>query len=327
LSASERLAFERARDRAQAAQAESPAFPSDYFDLDAINAYREWYLDERFPLQLARYREKYDVIITRDRIAGVPVDTVVPRAGPRACNRERILVNLHGGGFVFGSQTSSILESIPVAAIGGFKVVSVDYRLAPGHSFPSAVEDVLAVYDALLKSYQPEEVGIYGCSAGALLTAQAVARLVKTHLPRPGAIAMLSAGASYWAEGDSAHFGAATTGEAMMSPGDHPYFAGVDLGDPLAFPLRSEEVMAQFPPSLLITSTRDFAMSSVVHTHSILIRTGVKADLRVWEGLAHAFQYDENLPQSREVHNAVAGFFDVNLGPSRVFGTLGSAYE
>jgi len=72
--------------------------------------------------------------------------------------------------------------------------------------------------------------------------------------------------------------------------------------------------MAKFPPSLLVATTRDVALSSVVVTHSQLVRLGVDAELHVWEGLGHTFYTDPDLPESREVHDVVIGFFDRHLG-------------
>jgi epsilon-lactone hydrolase len=96
------------------------------------------------------------------------------------------LINLHEGGFVFGGRWGGQIESIPIAAVGKFKVMSVDYRMAPEHRFPAASGDVAAVYRELLNTYQPKNIGIYGCSACGLLTAQAVAWLQKEGLPPPG---------------------------------------------------------------------------------------------------------------------------------------------
>lgn len=95
---------------------------------------------------------------------------------------------------------------------------------------------------------------------------------------------------------------------------ENPYLMHADPHDPLAFPVRSKEVLAKFPPSLLIGSTRDFALSSVVHTHTLLVQQGVEAELHVWEGLGHAFFMDPDLPQSRDLYGVVVKFFDKNLG-------------
>jgi monoterpene epsilon-lactone hydrolase len=96
--------------------------------------------------------------------------------------------------------------------------------------------------------------------------------------------------------------------------GKNPYFKNVNASDTLAFPARSAQVMARFPPSLLIAGTRDVALSSGVFTHSLLVAQGVHAELHIWEGLGHGFFLDPDLPQSREVYSVTVKFFDTHLG-------------
>jgi acetyl esterase/lipase len=186
--------------------------------------------------------------------------------------------------------------------------------MAPEYAFPAASEDVAAVYRELLKSYRPQNIGIYGCSAGGLLTAESIAWFQKEGLPLPAAVGMFGSGAAYYQDGDSAPYASAREGFPLEPPQVHPYFKGTDPANSLAFPIHSPQVMAKFPPSLLITSTRDLAMSSVVYTHSELVRLGVEADLHVWEGMPHCFPFGPDLPQAAEAHDVIVKFFDQHLG-------------
>jgi acetyl esterase/lipase len=260
-------------------------------------------------------RDRYRVVMTPREIGGVYTEVFIPAEGVSSNNRNRVLMNVHGGGFLGGARTLSQLESVPIASVGKIKVISIDYRQAPEFTFPAASEDVLAVYRELLKTYKPRNIGVYGCSAGGLLTAEAVAWMQKEKLSLPGAIGMFCAGAGYWADGDSGHVGRALYGGVIWeNSGDNPYFKNTSSTDPLAFPVQSTAVMAKFPPSLLIAATRDVALSSVAHTHSVLIAQGVPAELHVWEGLGHAFFFDPELPESREVYAVTVKFFDTHLG-------------
>lgn len=224
-------------------------------------------------------------------------------------NDNRVIINLHAGAFREGSGISSKIESIPVASVGGIRVVSVDYRLGPVHRFPAATEDVLTVYKELLKEHRASEIGIYGCSAGGLLAAQVTAAIIKGRLPVPGAVGMFCEGAAYWTEGDTGGFR-----PRPDSPDLNPYFSTTHAHDPMAFPIRSSELLSQFPPSLLISGTRDWAMSSVVRTHSELVRLGVEANLHVWEGMGHAFIHRFDIPESREAFDVITKFFARHLG-------------
>jgi epsilon-lactone hydrolase len=260
-------------------------------------------------------RDAYRVLSTKQEIGGVPTEVFVPAEGIGARNRGRVLINIHGGAFQIGEGTETQLESMPISSTGKFKVVSIDYRLAPEHVFPAASEDIAKVYRELLNTYKPANIGIYGCSAGGLLAAESIAWFVKEKLPLPGAVGMFCAGATYWTEGDSGPIGAASGWwPSQDTIGTNPYFKGVSSSDPLAFPARSAELLAKFPPSLLISGTRDVALSSVVYTHSLLVAQGVSAELHVWEGLRHAFFNDPDLPESREAIAVIVKFFDAHLG-------------
>jgi len=273
---------------------------------------------------LARAKALYPVSIEEKRIAGVRTDVVIPKEGVASKNRHRVLINLHGGGFSVGAGMGGQIESIPIAGVAKIKVISVDYREAPENVFPAASEDVAAVYKELLKEYKPENIGIYGCSAGGILTAMSIAWFQKEKLPRPGAIGIFCA-ADAVLGGDSVYMAAPLgplLGSKMPPPAASPnpppaalqYLRGVDLRSPLVSPTLHPDVLAQFPPTLLITGTRDHAGSSVIYAHSRLVRAGVEADLHVWEGMWHGFFFDPDLPESKEVFDIVSWFFDRHLG-------------
>jgi epsilon-lactone hydrolase len=78
-------------------------------------------------------------------------------------------------------------------------------------------------------------------------------------------------------------------------------------------PLRPE-VLAKFPPTLIVTGTRGFEFSSAVYTHSQMVKQGVQAELHVWEGMFHGFFYNPDVPESRECYDVIVKFFDRQLG-------------
>lgn len=147
----------------------------------------------------------FPVTLRAQVIAGVQTDVVAPQAGVSANNRHRVLINLHGGGMIAGARYEGQLMSIPVASVGKIEVVTIYYRMAPEYKFPAASEDVAKVYAELLKHHKADTIGIYGCSAGGILTSQTVAWFQAHNLPRPGAIAILCAGIGYTSDGDSVY--------------------------------------------------------------------------------------------------------------------------
>ena len=259
------------------------------------------------------FQAQYPVDIQSATMAGVPVREVTPPDIP-ADHRDRILINLHGGGF--NSDSGSFTESIPVAALARTRTIAVLYRLAPEHPYPAALEDAIAVYREVLKTHKPQNVGIYGTSAGAILTAEVAARLKQLHLPEPGALGIFSGFGDYSQRGDSeALFALRGLAGHMDTPGPrtHDDYAGTtDLKDPILSPLYSN--LQGMPPTLFITSTRDMLLSGTTILHRAFLRAGVDARLVVFEALPHAFWNDSSLPETREADELMARFFTTNLG-------------
>jgi acetyl esterase/lipase len=265
----------------------------------------------------ARMQKLYPVTIHSETIAGVGTDVVLPAQGVAPENRNRVLINLHGGAFLWGAHSGGLVEAIPIASIGRIKVITVDYRQGPEHTFPAASDDVEAVYSALLKQYKPAQIGIYGCSAGGILTGEAVARIITDKLPTPGAIGTFC-GSVANIEGDSSYVAPVLNGQGipphLLGVTELPYFRGAKPTDPLVLPGLSPALLAKFPPTLLITGTRDMTMSSVIYSQQLLDRAGAQTELHVWEGMWHSFFSDPELPESKEAYQTIVHFFLRHLG-------------
>jgi epsilon-lactone hydrolase len=278
---------------------------------------------DRYNIALAsRARELYPVNIRQKLIGGVRTEVITPRGGVTPRNRNRVLINLHGGAFLWGEGAGGEEESVPIANIGRIAVITVAYRQGPEFKFPAASEDVAAVYRELLRTYAAANIGIYGCSAGGILTAEAIVWFQKVKLPQPGAIGTFCGSASGFG-GDSVYVAfpladqsplpGAREGELSFSP----YFSEASLTDPLVLPINSAKVLAKFPPTLLIAGSRDFSVSSLYRTQVALTAVGVETELHIWDGMWHAFFIDADLPESKEVYGVIVKFFDRHLGMRR----------
>jgi len=274
---------------------------------------------------LTRQHALYAVERQETTVGGVHAYVYTPKEGITARNKNRVLIDLHGGGFSGCWPGCAELESLPIAALGRIRVYSLDYREGPKYRFPAASEDVAAAYRELLKTHRPQDIGIYGCSAGGMLTGMSVAWFQRHGLPAPGAVGILCAGAtlSQNAFGGDANYTAMPLGEgrAPPPPSAKPgkrngldYLAAADPHDPLVAPVASPEVLAKFPPTLIVTGTRGFEFSSAVYTHSQMVKQGVQAELHVWEGMFHGFFYNPDVPESRECYDVIVKFFDRQLG-------------
>jgi len=303
-----------ATQEAKAAFVRMARLPPPTFSMsaDATVEQERKLMDEHYyaPLIEAAY-ERYPVDMTVETIGGVYTQVFVPKDGIASENTKRLLINLHGGGFYLGARTSSQIESVPLASVGRIKVVSIDYRLAPEHRFPAASEDVAAVYRELIKSYRPENIAIYGCSAGGALVGQALAWFEKEELPMPAAAGIFCSSTQGMSSGDSKfttpHFGG-------MLPSTPPkwvlaYTEGEDPRNPLIAPSASPAVLAEFPPTLFVTGSRAAEMSSAARSAIDLMKVGVDAQLLIWDGLDHGFFYNPDLPESHEAYDLMTKFF------------------
>ena len=258
-------------------------------------------------------RKMYPVNIAADLIANVPVRVVTPLS-IAPTKRDRVLINLHGGGF--NSDSGSLSETIPIAHLSGIKVIAVLYRLAPEHPFPAGLDDAVAVYKELLKTYKSNHIGIYGTSAGAILTAEVTVKLKQLKLPLPGATGIFSGLGDFSKAGDSAALFALNGFSGHLDPPtpdvhDPEYVAAADPRDPILSPLYAD--LAGLPPTLFITSGRDLLLSGTSILHRAYLRAGVDAQLVVFEGLPHAFWNNPGLPESKEVDQLMARFLGGHL--------------
>lgn len=271
--------------------------------------------DEWRVKQSAEARRLYPVNIEETATAGVRTDIITPLTTP-AANRNLVLINLHGGGF--NSDSGSLIEGVPIANLAKIKVVSVYYRLAPENPFPAPVDDTIAVYKELLRSYKPHNIGIFGTSAGAILTAEVAVRLKQLNLPQPAALGLFSVLSDFSHATDSQQLFTLSGFPGALQPQNpnrssaEEYAAKTNLKDPVLSPLFAD--LKGMPPSLLVTSTRDLLLSDTTIFHRALLRAGDNSQLVVFEALPHAFWYHFQLPETQEALGIMAKFFNEEFG-------------
>ena len=265
--------------------------------------------------QSAEAERIFPVNLESTTIVGVRTDIITPLAMPQE-NKKRVLINLHGGGF--NSDSGSLIEGVPICNLAKIKVVSVYYRLAPENPFPAAVDDVVAVYKELLKTYKPRSIGIFGTSAGGILTAEVTVKLKQLGLPLPGALGLFTMLADFSRTGDTQQLFALNGLSGGIGPQDpnrghdDEYIGKTDRRDSVLSPLFAD--LHGFPPTLLVTGTRDFLLSNTTIFHRALLHAGVDAQLLVFEAMPHAFWYHFQFPETREALDMMARFFDEKLG-------------
>lgn len=267
--------------------------------------------------ELPAIKEKFGVTVTPKTIAGVSAFLIEPKFIPEK-NKNRLLVHVHGGGYVFSPGEVGTLEGILMASFGGFKVLSVDYRMPPDHPYPAALDDAMSVWKEAVKMADPKNMAIFGASTGGGLTLAMILRAKDEHLPLPAAIAASTPWSDLTEAGDSYQTNewldnVLISWKGLISSAADLYANGHDLKNPYLSPIYGD--FTSFPPTTLITGTRDLFLSNTIRVHRKLRRAGVEADLNVYEGQSHGqFMMSLDAPETKEAFIDIANFFDKHLG-------------
>jgi epsilon-lactone hydrolase len=264
----------------------------------------------------AAWPDKYGVTVREDRIGGVPVYWVAPKH-LSGRNRERLLLNFHGGAYVYAPGRAGLEDAILMAS-RGFRVVSVDYRMAPDFPYPAAIDDAAAVWRVLAQRHDPKHVGVFGTSTGGGMTLALIHRCKKTKLALPAALwagtpwsDLTKTGDSYFTN-DHVDTGLVSY-DGILEAAAQAYAAGHDMRDPEISPIYGD--FSGFPPTFLSSGTRDLFLSNTIRVHRKLRDAGVTTDLTVIEALSHAdYVALPNSPESRQVYADAVAFFDRMLG-------------
>ena len=250
--------------------------------------------------------ERLKVTIEEEKIVGVTVRRVTP------ANKNRLFVHTHGGAYVVNNGRAGLTEAILVAHRAAIPVLSIDYRMPPEHPFPAAVEDVVAVWKSLLKNRDAKSMALGGTSAGGGLFLASTHKLIGLGIPVPGVLFAGTPWADLIKTGDSYFTNEGVdyilvTYEGMLAGAAKLYAGDNELTDPLISPVYGD--FKGFPPTYLVSGTRDMFLSNTVRTHRKLRTAGVEADLNVYESLSHGeYLAVIDSPESQQVFAELGAF-------------------
>ena len=261
---------------------------------------------------------QFGVGVERGVIAGVPVHRIAPgHSRDPGGAQGKVFLYLHGGAYVFGGGDMGAREALIIAAQTGLDVISVDYRMPPDHPHPAAVNDATAVYRELLKTYGSHRIAAGGTSAGGGLTLALVHNLKALGLPVPGALYLGTPWADLTDASDSLWTNEGVdrmllTYDGMLKACAELYAGGEALTDPLLSPVYGD--FEGFPPTYIVTGTRDMFLSDSARVHRKLRVAGVEASLNVYEGVSHAeYAALVGAPEWQQTYREMKAFLEEHL--------------
>lgn len=244
-------------------------------------------------------------------VEGVSIYRVTPdEIDPR--HEDHRFLYVHGGAYVLGGGEASVGEAMLIASSAKMQVMSIDYRMPPHHPFPAALDDVVTFYRHVLGNRPASSIAMGGTSAGGGLTLAAVHRLLELGVEPPGALYAGTPWADLTATSDTLHTNEGVDRvlvryEGFLEDAAKLYADGRDLKDPLISPVYGE--FEGFPPTYLVTGTRDMLLSDTARVHRKLRAAGIVADLNVYEGMSHAdYMIAGDTPESQQVYAELNDF-------------------
>ena len=229
-----------------------------------------------------------DVSAKSGELGGVPVVTVeTPGTDPSVA-----VLYFHGGAYALGSAADSVGLAADVSRRAAARAISVDYRLAPEHPFPAALDDAVAAYRALLDSGVPSaKIAIVGESAGGGLVAATLVALKDAGLPQPSSATVFSPWADLTVSGTSASTKAsldpALTPKALRTRA-RDYLGERDTATPLASRIFAD--LTGLAPLLIQVGSHEILLDDAVRLASRAADHDVQVELQVWPEVPHVFQ-------------------------------------
>ncbi len=248
-----------------------------------------------------------DVTTSSGSLGGVPVVNVEVAGA----DRERTIFYLHGGAYAIGTAASSVGLASDLARHAETRLITVDYRLAPEHPQPAAIEDAVTAYRGLLDSgVSPATIAVAGESAGAGLTAALLVALKHAGLPQPTAALLMSPWADLTLSGDS------ISGKAALDPALTPeglarraadYLANSDPAMELVSPIFAD--LSGLPPLLIQAGSHEILLDDATRLAAHAAAADVAVTLEVTPGVPHVFQGFAAMLDEGEVALTSAGNF------------------
>ncbi len=229
-----------------------------------------------------------------------------PRRPSAITKASAAILYLHGGAYCLGSPATHRAVTSHLAQAAGLPVFAADYRLAPEHPFPAALEDAIAVYRSLIEM---GPVAIAGDSAGGGLALATALALAQRQAAPPAALVLFSPWVDLTLSANSAKVpkGEAMLSNAWLNACARHYLAGEDATAPLASPIHGD--LRGLPPTLIQAGTDELLHGQAVKIHDALLHAGVAVGCEIVPRRWHVFQLHAGMLPSADAAIERAGNF------------------
>ncbi|MEZ4884339.1 MAG: alpha/beta hydrolase [Chitinophagales bacterium] len=293
----------------------------------AVKTYFKWQRHKRggkhYPIQVVRkYFEQQarrlpsvknlKVETEKTDIKGIPSTWFTPKPIPSKPLANHIIYYLHGGGYAICSVNTHQRLIAHIAKACHAKVLAIDYRLAPEHPFPAAIEDAISVYQHLLQSYRPSQIILMGDSAGGGLSAASLLKMKQLQIPLPKAAVLLSPWVDLVGENESYHTKADK--DLIIAVADirrysKDYFKNTAPTHPLVSPVYAD--LSGLPPLLIQVGTHEVLIDDSLKLAEKAKQDGVDVTLQIWENMLHVWQFFADfMPESKKAIRNIAEFIE-----------------
>ncbi|HYK00409.1 MAG TPA: alpha/beta hydrolase [Thermoanaerobaculia bacterium] len=241
---------------------------------------------------------------------------------PPVADARRAVLFLHGGGYVYGSFASHGGMAAEIARDAKCAALQLQYRLAPEHPYPAAIEDACAAYEWLLERYEPEQVAFVGDSAGGGLVMATLAMLKSSGCPMPAAAVCISPWVDLEATGESY-----VDRQALDPMIDRPladflaglYVNGHDRRSPYVSPIHAD--LHGMPPLLIQVGEREVLFSEARQLYEKALASGVEATFEEWPEMVHVWHlFYPTLTAGRQAIAQVGAFIREKTAVLRAVG-------
>jgi monoterpene epsilon-lactone hydrolase len=236
---------------------------------------------------------------------------------PKKPRHDKVMLYLHGGGYALGSINTHRSLIARISKEAGIRILAINYRLAPEHPFPAALDDAVLAYTWLIEhaGYRPEDILLAGDSAGGGLTISTMLALRQVNLPLPLAAVVLCPWTDLAGTGPSMRTKAESDPllpACKLRAWGRQYAGDTSVRHPLVSPLYAD--LSGLPPLLIHVGTEEIVFDDSTRIAERAREAGTPVTLEVWEGMPHVWHFSWHLmPEARRAISNIARFVEARI--------------